>query len=148
MPLIPNPIYWMVGEWILRNGMPIVRRSLAKSPPSAESVLFEGEARLEHGPENISGLLAVTPSTLTFTPSGIRTRGAAASIPLGEIDEVSLTKGRFLGLLPGKNNGIKVRTRRGIFRFRIDPDDRDHWLREIRTAQSLSERPTTVPTEG
>jgi len=148
MPLIPNPIYWMVGEWLLRNGMPVLKRSLAKSPPSAESILFEGEARLEHGPENISGLLAVTPSALTFTPSGIRTRGAAASIPLDDIEEVTSTKGRFLGLIPAKNNGLKLRTRRGIFRFRIDPDDRDAWLREIRAAQALAARPTSVPTEG
>ena len=148
MPLVPNPIYWIVGEWLLRNGMPIVKRSLTKSPPPAESILFEGEARLEHGTENITGLLAVTPSALTFTPSGIRTRGAAAAIPLEEIDEVALTKGRFLGLVPFKNNGIKVRTRRGIFRFRIDPDDRDAWLREIRTAQTMADRPTSIPTEG
>lgn len=148
MPLIPNPIYWMVGEWLLRNGMPIVKRSLTKTPPPAEAVLFEGEARLEHGPENIAGLLAVTSSALTFTPSGIRTRGAAASIPLEEIDEVTATKGRFLGLVPVKNNGLKVRTRRGIFRFRIDPDDRDHWVREIRTAQAMAARPESVPTEG
>ncbi|MGE3960450.1 MAG: hypothetical protein AB7F65_02060 [Dehalococcoidia bacterium] len=144
MPLVPNPIYWMVGEWLLRNGLPIVTNHLTKTPPQ-EHVLFEGEARLEHGPENITGLLSVTPSSLVFTPSGIRTRGAATALPLHDIDEVTPTKGRILGVIPARGDGLKVKARRGIFRFRVDPDDRDRWLREIRTAQAMAQPPTPTP---
>ena len=147
MPLLPNPAYWMVGEWLLRTGVPFVAARLAKAPPAAERVLFEGEARLEHGPENVGGLLSVTPLTLVFTPSGLRTRGAANAIPLAEIDEITATKGRFLGLIPLWNNGLKVRTRRGIFRFRVDRSDRSRWLRELRSAWAMAQ-PSAPPPEA
>lgn len=147
MPWIPNPLYFMVGEWLLRNGGPIVARRLTKSPPTSD-VLFEGEAKLEHGPENIMGLLSVTPSAVVFTPASIRTRGAATSIPLAEIEEITPTKGRLLGLIPSSNNGIKFRTRRGIFRFRVDSSDRATWLRELRSAWAMAQPTAPVPTEG
>lgn len=145
MVWVPNPIYLMVGEWLLRNGVPIVARRLVKAPPSPALVLFEGEARLEHGPENIDGLLSVTTSHVIFTPTSIRTRGAASAIPLADVEEIEGVKGRFLGLIPLWNNGIKLRTRRGIFRFRVDPSDRGAWLRELRSAWAMAQRGEQPP---
>lgn len=137
MPWLPNPLYFVVGEWLLRNGAPLVRRTLAKSPPST-NVVFEGEARLEHGPQHVDGLLSLTTTALVFTPSGIRTRGVATSLPLAEVQEVTPTRARLLGLIPSRNDGFKVRTHRGIFRFRVDGSDRSTWLRELRAALAAS----------
>ena len=147
MPWVPNPLYLMVGEWLLRNGGPLVLRRFVRTPPAA-SVLFEGEARLEHGPENIRGLLSLTPSELVFTPSAIRTRGAGVAFRLADIEEISATKGRLLGLIPFWNNGLKVRTRRGVFRFRVDGSDRPAWLRELRAAHAAAQPSALVPSEG
>lgn len=144
MPWVPGPFSFMVGEWLLRNGVPLVTSRFIRSAPSTR-ILFEGQARLEHGPENVSGLLSLTPSDLVFTPSGFRTRNAQITLPLAEIDDVVATKARFLGLIPVKDNGIKVRSRRGIFRFRVDPEDRDDWLREIRTARAMAQPPAPLP---
>jgi len=135
MPFIPNPVYFIVGEWLIKNGAPLLRRTLAKTPPTMD-ILFEGEARLEHGPESVDGLLSLTSEAIVFTPRGIRTRGAAALIRLDDIDEIAETKGRILGLIPAQNNGIKLRTRRGIYRFRVDSSDRATWLRQLRTAHA------------
>ncbi len=145
MPWVPNPVYWMVGEWLLRAGVPFVAARLAKAPPPAERVLFEGEARLEHGPEKIGGLLSVTPSTLVFTPSAIRTRGTAHAIPLVDIESIEATRGRLFGLIPLWRSGLKIRTRRGIFRFRVDHTDRSAWLRELRTAWAMVQPAGPVP---
>jgi len=150
MPFIPNPVYFIVGEWLIKNGAPLLRRSLTKTPPTT-NILFEGEARLEHGPESVDGLLSLTSDAVVFTPRGIRTRGAAAVIRLDDIDEISETKGRILGLIPAQNNGIKLRTRRGIYRFRVDSGDRATWLRELRSAhasRALAQSSDSLLTEG
>jgi hypothetical protein len=147
MPWLPNPLYFVVGEWLVRNGAPIVRRTLAKSPPTV-NVVFEGEARLEHGPESIDGLLTLTTAALAFTPRGIRTRGAAISLPLAEIDEVTPTRARLFGLVPFRNEGFKVRTHRGIYRFRVDGSDRSTWLRELRAALRAAHATTPATVEA
>jgi len=136
MPWIPNPVYFIVGEWLIKSGAPLLRRTLTKTPPVA-NILFEGEARLEHGPESVDGLLSLTSDAIVFTPRGIRTRGAAALLRLEDIDEISESRGRILGLIPAQNNGIKLRTRRGIYRFRVDSDDRSAWLHELRAAHRM-----------
>lgn len=148
MPWVPNPLYLMVGEWLLRNGMPVVLRRLTRTPPVAV-ILFEGEAKLEHGPENVVGLLSVTPSTLVFAPRALRTRGTAAAIPLAEVEDIAATRGRLFGLIPFWNNGIKVRTKRGIFRFRVDSADRPTWMRELHAAWANAQRAAAdAPAEG
>ncbi len=150
MPFIPNPVYFIVGEWIIKNGAPLLRRSLTKTPPTT-NILFEGEARLEHGPESVDGLLSLTSDAVVFTPRGIRTRGAAAVIRLEDVDEIAETKGRILGLIPAQNNGIKLRTRRGIYRFRVDSSDRGTWLRELHAAhaaRALAQSSDSLLTEG
>ncbi len=147
MPWLPNPLYLLVGEWLVRSGVPLVRRSLAKSPPTV-NVVFEGEARLEHGPQHIDGLLSLTTTALVFTPTGIRARGAATSLPLAEVQQVTPTRARLLGLIPFRNDGFKVRTHRGIFRFRVDASDRSTWLRELRGALATVHGSTRVTVEA
>ncbi len=132
---LPGPLTLMVAEFLLRQGTPLLRSRLTKTPPS--DVLFEGEARLEHGGEPVNGILSVTPSALVFTPNTVRARHAAVTLPLDGIDEVAADRSRIFGLIPASRNALKVRSERGIFRFRVDGDDRDTWLRQIEVARGL-----------
>jgi hypothetical protein len=52
MPLIPNPLYLIALQWLIRNGGPIVMQRLAKPDaphPVDDQPRFQGEARLERG---------------------------------------------------------------------------------------------------
>jgi hypothetical protein len=136
MPLIPNPYYLIALQWALRNGAPIVIRRLsrASAPTQFESEpRFQGDASLERGGQNVRGLLAITDTELRFEPWD-RRQGPSIQLPLEEIENVTPTRGRVLGLVPAGPTGIKVRSRRGIFRFGVDASDRNRWLREIPTA--------------
>lgn len=130
----PNPIYWMVAEWLVKQGLPIVRSRLAKAVP--RDVLFEGEASLEHGGEPVRGVLAVTSAGLTFLPRHLANQRLAVTIPFRDIDDVSPARSRLFGLIPASRTALKVRSTQGIFRFRVDGEDRDLWLRAINAAQT------------
>ena len=136
MPFTPNPLYLIALQWLLRNGGPIVMQRLAKPDaprPVDDQPRFQGEARLERGGETIQGRLAITGTELRFESAGRRS-GWSLDVPLDEIEDVSPTRQRRLGLIPAASNGIKIRSTRGIFRFVVDGADRDRWLREISAA--------------
>ncbi len=133
---LPGPYTLMVAEWLVRQGGPILRRRLLKATPS--DVLFEGEATLERGGEPVRGVLSVTPSALVFTPNSFAERGAAISMSLDGIEEVSPARSRLFGLIPASRNALKVRSRRGVFRFRVDADDRDLWVRQIEAVRKAA----------
>ncbi|MCK9485755.1 MAG: hypothetical protein M0R73_03500 [Dehalococcoidia bacterium] len=133
---LPGPYTLMVAEWVVRQGLPIVRGRLVKAPP--RDVLFEGEASLERGGEPVRGLLSVTSRGLVFTPFSLRAQRDAMALPFEGIEEVAPVRSRFLGLIPASRNALKVRSTRGIFRFRVDGDDRDLWLRRIEAARSAA----------
>lgn len=140
---VPNPYYLMVAEWLLRQGLPIVRSRLVKAPP--RDVLFEGEASLEHGGEPVRGLLSVTSGGLVFTPFSVRARRAALALPFEGIEDVSPARSRLFGLIPSSRNALKVRSAQGIFRFRVDGDDRETWLRHIQAAREGARTAAVVP---
>lgn len=124
----------MVAEVLFRQGLPMVQRRLLKAPP--RDVLFEGQASLEHGGEPVRGILSVTPRRLVFTPHSVRARFSEVDLPLEAIEDVSAARSRFLGLIPASRNALKVRSERGIFRFRVDAEDRDAWLGQIEEARN------------
>lgn len=109
-----------------------VSRTKTSSPVEAEP-RFEGDASLERGGDRVRGSLAITHNELRFEPSE-RRRERSLRIPLDEIEDVSPTRQRLLGLIPAGANGIKVRSRRGIYRFIVDGSDRSRWLREFASA--------------
>lgn len=135
MPFLPNPFYFMIVEWIVRAGTPLVIRRFSR--PLLMEILFEGDATFERGSGAVAGLLAITRTHLLFTPRGAWARGPVLQLPLDEIEEVTPVTRRLLGLVPLASNVIKIRSRRGIFRFTVDRSDRDRWLREIEAAASM-----------
>ena len=133
MPLIPNPFYLVALQWLIRNGAPIVMQRLARTKaalPVDEQPRFEGEASLERGGQRVPGWLAITSTELRFEPSE-RRRGASVRVPLSEIEDVSPTRQRLLGVIPSRSTGNKVQSGRGIYRFTVDAADRGSWLREL-----------------
>lgn len=136
MPLIPNPYYLIALQWLIRNGAPIVIQRISSkraAPPVVDHPRFEGEASLERAGQQVRDWLAITSDELRFEPSE-RRRGASVRVPLEDIEDVSPTRQRLLGVIPTGATGIKVRSSRGIFRFAMDGSDRDRWLREISLA--------------
>ena len=132
---LPGPITMMVAEFLVRQGAPLLRRRLLAVPP--RDVLFEGDASLERGAEPVRGLLSVTPDTLTFTPFSRRARRDSLMLPFEAIEDVSAGRSRLFGLIPASRNALKVRSTRGIFRFRVEAEDRDTWLRQIEAAREF-----------
>lgn len=134
MPLIFNPYVLMALQWAVVKGTPILVSRFVKTEQLGEETVFEGLATLERGRDDIDGLLSITATELVFAPVRGSARNSAVRIPLEAIEEVSLPPRRRLGLFPAVPNTIKVRSRRGIFRFVVDNEDSERWLAEIRAA--------------
>ena len=143
MVWLPGPLSLLLVEWVVRAGAPMVRQRLMKAPP--REVLFEGAAALERGAEQVDGMLSVTREAVVFTPGSLRTRSLATDIPLEEVERAVPASSRLLGLLPVWPNAIKLRTRRGIFRFIVDRADRDLWVREIEEARRATSDAGRLP---